>query len=147
MWLLGIRSFQGMYTEGRLRSVGVVWRNTNEKECSFPDCNDKRVWGINGFCGNVEFVFRMFVSTNEVQLDAVTMICIPRVGMWRKLGESLMVFLVRNWLLGVPSLLGICGVDFLKKRLIYIISWKQSVKPNEIKLVNVLSARVGLGAL
>ena len=96
MWLLKIRSFHGMYTEGRLRSVGVVWRNTNEKECGFPDCNDKRVWGRKGFCGDVEFVFQMLISADEVLLDAVTMICIPSAGMWRKLEKSLMVFLVRS---------------------------------------------------
>ena len=39
--------------------MGVVRRNTNVKECGFPDCNYKRVWGRNGFCGYVEFVFQM----------------------------------------------------------------------------------------
>ena len=34
------------------------------------------VWERKGFCGDVKFVFRMFVSAYEVQLNAATMICI-----------------------------------------------------------------------
>ena len=32
MWLLGIRLFQGMYTEERVRSMGFVWGSAYEKE-------------------------------------------------------------------------------------------------------------------
>lgn len=46
------------------------------RNVGFPDCNDKRVWERKGFCGEVEFVFRMLVSADEVQLNAATMICI-----------------------------------------------------------------------
>ena len=40
-----------------------------------PDCNDKCVWERKGFCGDVEFVFGMLVSADEVQLNAATMVC------------------------------------------------------------------------
>ena len=46
------------------------------RNVGFPDCNDKRVWERKGFCGGVEFIFRMLVSADEVQLNAATIICI-----------------------------------------------------------------------
>ena len=38
----------------------------------------------------------MLVSVDEVQLIATTMTCILSAGMWRKLGESLMVFSLKK---------------------------------------------------
>ena len=40
------------------------------------DCNDKCVWERKGFYGDVEFVFRMLVLADEVQLNAVTTVCL-----------------------------------------------------------------------
>ena len=39
-----------------------------------PDCNDRCVWERKGFCGDVEFISRMLVSTYEVQFNAATMV-------------------------------------------------------------------------
>ncbi|RVW63544.1 Pentatricopeptide repeat-containing protein ELI1, chloroplastic [Vitis vinifera] len=47
-----------------------------DMEVRDEDCNDKCVWERKGFYGDVEFVFRMLVLADEVQLNAVTTVCL-----------------------------------------------------------------------